>query len=146
MTAIPFIGFILGYILILAVLIFWFVMWLMGIIHAASGNYRTTPVFGKAFNRWFAKVVPELGEQILRQAQARDIAIVASGPDLPPEVPNLPPGKLMRLPPRRSGDPRVWHARRNVEMVAGLALLPFLHHARWIQVSQNLHPLQRPRT
>lgn len=54
--------------------------------------------------------------------QARDIAIVASGPDLPPEVPNLQPAKLLRLPRRQPEGPRVWHARRNVEMVAGLAL------------------------
>lgn len=54
--------------------------------------------------------------------QARDIAIVASGPDLPPEVPNLPPSRLLSLPRRGPTGPRVWHARRNVEMVAGLAL------------------------
>ncbi|WP_227270347.1 glycosyltransferase family 4 protein [Roseobacter weihaiensis] len=54
--------------------------------------------------------------------QARDIAIVASGPDLPPEVPNLPPARLLFLPRRGPKGPRVWHARRNVEMVAGLAL------------------------
>lgn len=54
--------------------------------------------------------------------QARDIAIIASGPELPPEVPNLPPRHLIRLPPRASRAARVWHARRNVEMIAGLAL------------------------
>lgn len=54
--------------------------------------------------------------------QARDIAIVASGPDLPPEVPNLPPARLPWLSRRGPHGPRVWHARRNVEMLAGLAL------------------------
>ncbi|ABG32810.1 glycosyltransferase family 1 protein [Roseobacter denitrificans] len=54
--------------------------------------------------------------------QARDIAIVASGPDLPGEVPNLPPRGLLRLPRSGPSGARVWHARRNVEMVAGLAL------------------------
>ncbi len=53
--------------------------------------------------------------------QARDIGIVASGPDLPPDVPNISPGKLLFLPGRASGAPRVWHARRNNEMLAGLA-------------------------
>lgn len=50
--------------------------------------------------------------------QARRIGIVATGPGLPPEVPHL---ALWRLPflPRRL---RVWHARRNVEMVLGLIL------------------------
>lgn len=54
--------------------------------------------------------------------QAELIGIVASGPDLPPEVPNLPPTRLPWLKERPSGAPRVWHARRNVEMVGGLAL------------------------
>lgn len=54
--------------------------------------------------------------------QARDIAIVASGPDLPDEVPNLPPLGLLCLPRSGPSGARVWHARRNVEMVAGLAL------------------------
>lgn len=54
--------------------------------------------------------------------QARDIAIVASGPELPAEVANLPPFRLLRLPRSGPSGARVWHARRNVEMVAGLAL------------------------
>ena len=54
--------------------------------------------------------------------QAKDIGIVASGPDLPPEVPNLPPSRLIGLKNRAGGQPRVWHARRNVEMLGGLAL------------------------
>ena len=54
--------------------------------------------------------------------QARDIKIVASGPDLPPNVPNLPPKDLWHLPRHGPKGSRVWHARRNVEMIAGLAL------------------------
>lgn len=54
--------------------------------------------------------------------QARDIAIVTSGPDLPPDVPNLPPARLLSLQRRGPSGARVWHARRNVEMVAGLLL------------------------
>lgn len=50
--------------------------------------------------------------------QAREIGIVATGPGLPASVPHVP---LWRLPflPRRT---RVWHARRNNEMVLGLIL------------------------
>jgi len=50
--------------------------------------------------------------------QAREIGIVATGPGLPPEVPHV---SLWRVPflPRRT---RVWHARRNNEMVLGLIL------------------------
>lgn len=54
--------------------------------------------------------------------QAREIVIVASGPDLPPDVPNIPPSELLSLPQRGPHGARVWHARRNVEMAAGLAL------------------------
>lgn len=54
--------------------------------------------------------------------QARNIGIVASGPELPPDVPNVQPNKLLFLPGRASGAPRVWHARRNNEMLAGIAL------------------------
>ncbi len=54
--------------------------------------------------------------------QARDIAIVACGPELPPEVPNLSPHRLFTMPRRGPHGARVWHARRNVEMAAGLGL------------------------
>ena len=54
--------------------------------------------------------------------QAQSMAIVASGPDLPDDVPNLPPARLLSLPRSGPQGARVWHARRNVEMVAGLAL------------------------
>lgn len=48
--------------------------------------------------------------------QARDIGIVATGPGLPPEVPHIPLWRIPFLPRRR----RVWHARRNTEMLLGL--------------------------
>ncbi|MGD9295189.1 MAG: glycosyltransferase family 4 protein [Roseobacter sp.] len=54
--------------------------------------------------------------------QARDIAIVACGPDLPSDVPQISPTQLLSLPHRMGAAHRVWHARRNVEMLAGLAL------------------------
>ena len=54
--------------------------------------------------------------------QARNIAITACAPDLPPEVPNIAPGRLVALSRNGPSGVRVWHARRNVEMVAGLAL------------------------
>ncbi|MDW3222313.1 MAG: glycosyltransferase family 4 protein [Paracoccaceae bacterium] len=54
--------------------------------------------------------------------QAQDIAIVACAPDLPLQVPNLAPVKLLGLSRKGPSGARVWHARRNVEMVAGLAL------------------------
>ncbi|MFD2738568.1 glycosyltransferase family 4 protein [Sulfitobacter aestuarii] len=54
--------------------------------------------------------------------QAEDIAIVATGPVLPEHVPQIPLGHLLTLPRRGPDGPRVWHARRNVEMIGGLAL------------------------
>lgn len=50
--------------------------------------------------------------------QARMIGIVATGPGLPPEVPHIALWRLPFLRRRR----RVWHARRNTEMLLGLAL------------------------
>ena len=50
--------------------------------------------------------------------QAQSIGIVATGPGLPPEVPHVALAKLPFLPRRR----RVWHARRNTEMMLGLIL------------------------
>ena len=54
--------------------------------------------------------------------QARRIAITSCAPDLPVSVPNVPWRQLLTMSRRGPSGPRVWHARRNVEMVAGLAL------------------------
>jgi len=51
--------------------------------------------------------------------QAREIGIVATGPVLPAHVPQIPLRALLSLPRKPL---RVWHARRNVEMIGGLAL------------------------
>lgn len=51
--------------------------------------------------------------------QARMIAIRATGPGLPPDVPHMP---LWRAAVIGRGRWRVWHARRNTEMVLGLIL------------------------
>jgi len=51
--------------------------------------------------------------------QALDIAIAATGPVLPTDVPQIPLRALITM----ARNPlRVWHARRNVEMIGGLAL------------------------
>ena len=51
--------------------------------------------------------------------QARMIGIVATGPGLPPTLPHITLARAARLPRDRW---RVWHARRNTEMVLGLIL------------------------
>lgn len=51
--------------------------------------------------------------------QARMIGIAATGPGLPEAVPHLPLWQVLTLPRDRW---RVWHARRNTEMLLGLVL------------------------
>lgn len=51
--------------------------------------------------------------------QAETIDIAASGPGLPDGIPHIP---LIRLPFLGRGRIRVWHARRNTEMLLGLVL------------------------
>lgn len=51
--------------------------------------------------------------------QAREIAIAAVAPDLPDHVPQIPLSALLTMSRARR---RVWHARRNSEMLVGLAL------------------------
>lgn len=56
-------------------------------------------------------------------AQARQVGIVALGPGLAGDVPRIGWGDLLRLWRRpASGRPRIWHARRNVEMLPGVLL------------------------
>lgn len=55
----------------------------------------------------------------LLPVQARSIGIVATGPGLPAHVPSIPLWSVSRM----SGQTcRVWHARRNTEMLMGLIL------------------------
>ncbi|MBU3258523.1 glycosyltransferase family 4 protein [Roseovarius sp. PS-C2] len=50
--------------------------------------------------------------------QARSMAVATCGPNIPEGIPHIPPGCLPTMSRRR----RVWHARRNNEMLAGIAL------------------------
>ncbi|RMD90446.1 MAG: glycosyltransferase [Alphaproteobacteria bacterium] len=56
--------------------------------------------------------------------QAREMGVVATGPGLPAHVPHLPLWRVALLPRSAQGRPRwrVWHARRNTEMIGGLVL------------------------
>ena len=55
--------------------------------------------------------------------QAREIGIAVLGPGMPDSLPKIRWWQLFSLPRRPiSGRPRIWHARRNTEMVAGLVL------------------------
>lgn len=54
--------------------------------------------------------------------QAREIAIASAAPDLPDHVPQIRPSALITMARSGPSGPRVWHARRNTEMLAGIAL------------------------
>lgn len=54
--------------------------------------------------------------------QAREIGIAATGPVIPDHVPQIPLASLLTMPRSGPDGPRVWHARRNVEMIGGLTL------------------------
>ncbi|MDO5647702.1 glycosyltransferase family 4 protein [Paracoccus sp. (in: a-proteobacteria)] len=71
--------------------------------------------------------------------QARMIAIAATGPGLPPEVPHIPLWRAATMPRDRW---RVWHARRNTEMLLGLALRHILrrkYRLLFTSASQRVH-------
>ncbi len=55
----------------------------------------------------------------LLPVQAQSIGIVATGPGLPEHVPHVPLWSVIRMSGRTC---RVWHARRNTEMLFGLIL------------------------
>ncbi|SFE64957.1 mannosyltransferase [Sulfitobacter brevis] len=54
--------------------------------------------------------------------QSRDISIAATGPVMPAHVPQISLSQLLTMPRHGPDGVRVWHARRNVEMIGGLAL------------------------
>ncbi len=54
--------------------------------------------------------------------QAKLIPIAAIGPALPAHVPQITLAQLLTMPRRGPSGHRLWHARRNTEMIAGLAL------------------------
>jgi mannosyltransferase len=59
----------------------------------------------------------------LAPLQARDLGIVTLGPGLPPGLPRMRWRQLPGLLSRPAGRPfRIWHARRNVEMIGGVIL------------------------
>lgn len=54
--------------------------------------------------------------------QAQDIAIAAAAPNLPPDLPHIPMAALLTMSRNGPNGARIWHARRNSEMLAGLVL------------------------
>jgi len=58
--------------------------------------------------------------------QAKSIGIAALGPGLPEHVPQLSWWQVLTMSRYGPNGPRVWHARRNTEMIAGLLLRTLL--------------------
>lgn len=54
--------------------------------------------------------------------QAQQMALAAVSPDVPAHVPQIRLGQLITMSRKGPSGPRIWHARRNTEMLAGLAL------------------------
>lgn len=54
--------------------------------------------------------------------QAREMRVATVAPALPEALPRVSVPALLTMARRGPSGPRVWHARRNVEMIAGLAL------------------------
>ncbi|MFK7838134.1 MAG: glycosyltransferase family 4 protein [Sulfitobacter sp.] len=87
----------------------------------SSGDRAQVQVIAPNFKRRLSGVTATVVRLVPIQARALNIA--ATGPVIPPHVPQIPLSSLLTL--SRSGPgggPRVWHARRNVEMIGGLAL------------------------
>ncbi|MCB6178833.1 glycosyltransferase family 4 protein [Rhodobacter sp. Har01] len=76
------------------------------------------------FKRRLSGVTATVVRLVPLQAQAIRIAAVA--PALPPGIPQVPLRALLTMSRRGPSGWRVWHARRNVEMLAGLALARLL--------------------
>ncbi len=80
-------------------------------------DFSTIKVIAPNFKRRLSGVTATVVRLV--PIQARDIAIVATGPVLPDQVPQIALRALLTLPRHPL---RVWHARRNVEMIGGLVL------------------------
>lgn len=84
-------------------------------------SLRDVQVIAPNFKRRLSGVTATIVRLV--PVQAREIAIAATGPVLPDHVPQVPLHRLITMSRRTAnGGPRVWHARRNVEMIGGLAL------------------------
>jgi len=85
-----------------------------------KADIRATDVIAPNFKKRMSGVTSTVFRLVPRQAE--HIAIASSGPNLPQDIPQVPVSALITMPRSGPSGPRVWHARRNNEMLAGLAL------------------------
>ncbi|MDF3414071.1 glycosyltransferase family 4 protein [Sulfitobacter sp. M57] len=83
-------------------------------------DIRATQVIAPNFKKRLSGVTATVVRLV--PVQSRDINIAATGPVIPAHVPQIPLWSLITMPRSGPDGPRVWHARRNVEMIGGLAL------------------------
>ncbi|MEM1272184.1 MAG: glycosyltransferase family 4 protein [Pseudomonadota bacterium] len=81
---------------------------------------RTLDVIAPNFKRRMSGVSSTVYRLI--PIQAKDIAIASSGPRLPQEMPQVSATALLTMSKSGPSGRRIWHARRNTEMLVGLFL------------------------
>ncbi len=86
----------------------------------SKADIRSTDVIAPNFKKRMSGVTSTVFRLVPRQAE--HIAIATSGPNLPEDIPQVSPWSLITMPRSGPSGPRVWHARRNNEMLPGLAL------------------------
>ncbi|WP_434781341.1 glycosyltransferase family 4 protein [Aminobacter carboxidus] len=97
--------------------------------HAGAVDMARTEVIAPNLKQRLSGVTSTIVQLVPVQARALGIAVV--GPGLPDHLPRMRWWQLPSLLRRpASGRPRIWHARRNTEMVAGLVL----RHIFWAQI------------
>ena len=84
----------------------------------------TTEVIAPNLKRRYSGVTSTVVRLV--PVQARSIGIATAGPRLPGDLPRLSLARILTMQRSGPNGPRVWHARRNTEMLAGLALRTFL--------------------
>ena len=86
----------------------------------AKVDAGTIEVIAPNFKRRLSGVTSTIVRLVPLQRQ--QIAIATAGSGLPGDMPHLSAAQLISMPRNGPAGVRVWHARRNVEMLGGLAL------------------------
>lgn len=91
-------------------------------VPAKSRSLADIEVIAPNFNRRYSGVTSTIVR--LLPLQVETVNIVGVGPNLPSDVPQISAWELIRLAftPPATRPFRIWHARRNIEMLAGLLL------------------------
>ncbi|MCB1448226.1 MAG: glycosyltransferase family 4 protein [Rhizobiaceae bacterium] len=85
-----------------------------------------TDIIAPHFKRRLSGVTSTIVQLVPRQVAA-GVRIATLGPGLPPDLPKIRYRQLAGLwRPLPGGRPRIWHARRNIEMLAGIFLRDLL--------------------